>query len=87
MHVMKYAKTEFKVNVPEEQIMQELESNEIAFSARSVKEIVEDALDHPVGAGMLNTVISPGDTVAVIVSDVTRRWQSPETYTRCLLNA
>jgi nickel-dependent lactate racemase len=82
---MKYAKTEFKVNVPEEQIMQELESNEIAFPARNVKEIVEDALDHPVGAGMLDTVLSPGDTVAVIVSDVTRRWQSPETYLPVLI--
>ena len=45
MHTMKYSNIEFDVNIPEEQIACELESNVVELPQRSVKEHIEYALD------------------------------------------
>lgn len=82
---MKFAKTAFAVRLPESRVKEVLTSNKLTLPVRTVPEIINDALDHPIGAGTLDTVIHAGDTVAVLISDVTRRWQSPETYLPILI--
>ena len=76
MHSMKYSSIEFEVNIPETQIACELESNVVDLPQRSVKEHIEYALDNPIGAGDISTVVQKGDKVAIIISDVTRKWQA-----------
>lgn len=86
MHKMKYSNVEFEVNIKEEQIACELESNEVELPKRTVKEHIEYALDNPIGAGDLSTVVNEGDTVAVIISDITRKWQAIPTYLPILVD-
>ena len=86
MHTMKYSNIEFDVNIPEEQIACELESNVVELPQRSVKEHIEYALDNPIGAGDISTVVKKGDKVAIIISDVTRKWQAIPTYLPILVD-
>ncbi|MGM9532084.1 lactate racemase domain-containing protein, partial [Intestinibacter sp.] len=86
MHTMKYSNIEFDVNIPEEQIACELESNVVELSQRTVKEHIEYALDNPIGAGDISTVVKKGDKVAIIISDVTRKWQAIPTYLPILVD-
>ncbi len=77
---MKYSNTEFAVHLPEGQIAEVLEANKVNLPERTVPEIIADALDHPIGAGPLSEYVKAGETVCILISDVTRRWQSPSTY-------
>ena len=86
MHTMKYSNIEFDVNIPEEQIACELESNVVELPQRTVKEHIEYALDNPIGAGDISTVVKKGDKVAIIISDVTRKWQAIPTYLPILVD-
>ena len=86
MHTMKYSNIEFEVNIPEKQIACELESNVVDLPQRSVKEHIEDALDNPIGAGDISTVVKKGDKVAIIISDITRKWQAIPTYLPILVD-
>ena len=86
MHFMKYSNIEFEVNIPETQIICELESNVVDIPQKSVEEHIEYALDNPIGAGDISTVVKKGDKVAIIVSDITRKWQSMSTYLPILVD-
>ena len=86
MHTMKYSNIEFEVNIPETQIACELESNVVDLPQRSVKEHIEYALDNPIGAGDISTVVKKGDKVAIIISDITRKWQAIPTYLPILVD-
>ena len=86
MHSMKYSSIEFEVNIPETQIACELESNVVDLPQRSVKEHIEYALDNPIGVGDISTVVQKGDKVAIIISDVTRKWQAIPTYLPILVD-
>ena len=77
---MKFGQEEFAVSLPPELIAAELEPNRVELPRRTPAEHIRWALDHPVDSAPLKEIVKPGETVCVIISDVTRRWQSPETY-------
>lgn len=77
---MHYGKTSFPVTLPEEDIAAELEPNAVELEQKPVSELVRDALAHPIDSKPLKELVKPGESVCIIISDVTRRWQSPETY-------
>ena len=60
MYEMNYGKTVFPVELPQ----------------RTTRERIEYALDHPIGQGGLGEAVKPGDKVCIVISDVTRSWQS-----------
>ena len=62
------------------QVVSEVHANTMDFPKRTVREHIEYALDHPIGAGPIEEVVRAGDKVCIIISDVTRRWQQPSTY-------
>ncbi len=80
MEKMKYSDTEFAVSLDPKQILTEVHANQVDFPKRTVREHIEYALDHPIGAGPIEEAVQPGDKVCIIISDVTRRWQQPSTY-------
>lgn len=80
MESMKYSDTAFEVSLDPRQVVAEVHANTVALPRRTVREHIEYALDHPIGAGPIENVVRPGDKVCIIISDVTRRWQQPSMY-------
>ena len=83
-HVLHYGETSFPVELPERKIGFVVEPRG-GFPSRSIADAVEEALDHPIGTGPLETVVHPGETVCVVISDGTRAWQKPAEVLRALL--
>ncbi len=77
---MHYGKTSFPVTLAPEEIAAELEPNAVELEQKTVPELVRDALAHPIDSKPLKELVKPGESVCIIISDVTRRWQSPEIY-------
>lgn len=59
------------VNVPEEQLLGVLTANEMAH-ARTGSEAVAYALENPIGAPKLRTLVRPGQKITIIASDISR---------------
>ena len=74
MESMKYSDTAFAVSLDPRQVVAEVHANSVDLPRRTVREHIEYALDHPIGAGPIENVVRPGDKVCIIISDVTRRW-------------
>ena len=77
---MKCGEAEFEVRLPQELIAAELEPNRLDLPRRTPAEHIRWALDHPIDSAPLKELVKPGEKVCLVISDVTRRWQSPETY-------
>ena len=77
---MKFGDGAFEVHLPPELIAAELKLNPVELPRRTTAEHIRWALDHPIDSAPLKQLVRPGETVCMIISDVTRRWQSPETY-------
>ena len=82
---MKFGQQSFEVKLPPQQIAAELEPNRVELPQRTPAEHIRWALDHPIDSKPLKELVKPGETVCIIISDVTRRWQSPETYIPVLI--
>lgn len=80
METMKYSDTEFNVDLDPQQVVAEVHANTVELPQRTVREHIEYALDHPIGAGPIEEAVQAGDKVCILISDVTRRWQQPSTY-------
>ena len=63
---------------PDEDIVQVIEPAAVEIPDTAEREKVEYALDHPIGTGRLEEIISPDDTVCLLVPDTTRQWGRPE---------
>lgn len=77
---MKCGEQEFEVHLPPKLIAAELEPNQLDLPRRTPAEHIRWALDHPIDSAPLKELVKPGEKVCLVISDVTRRWQSPETY-------
>lgn len=80
MERMKYSDTEFDVSLDPRQVVAEVHANAVKLPKRTVREHIEYALDHPIGAGPIEEAVKPGDKVCIVISDTTRRWQQPSAY-------
>ena len=85
MAPMKYSDTAFSVSLDPGQILAEVHANTVDLPKRTVREHIEYALDHPIGAGPLEETFRPGDKVCIVISDITRRWQQPSAYLPVLM--
>lgn len=76
---LKYGAGEFQLRLEEKNILQVIESNPVAFD-QTETEMVQSALEHPVGSARLCELVHAGETVCVVIPDVTRAWQKPGLY-------
>jgi len=67
------------VSVPEENLLG-LIAKEVSPSKMTEDEVVLEALAHPIGSPMLRELVKPGNTVCIVISDVTRAWQRMSIY-------
>lgn len=76
---MKYGTEIIDVSVPEENLLGVIESNGIKES-RTEDEVILDALAHPIASDRLRDMVTPGEKVCIIISDITRAWQRMSRY-------
>jgi nickel-dependent lactate racemase len=67
------------VSVPEENFLGLL-VKEIPQSSMTEDEVVLEALAHPIGTPRLKELVQPGNTICIVISDVTRAWQRMSVY-------
>ena len=60
-----------KVEIPDKNIIEILKPNEVEVGLTGMAE-VERALQQPIGSPKLSEIVKPGETVAIITSDITR---------------
>ncbi len=77
---MKYGKGEEIFEFPDENILKIIEQNKEEKIESSAEEIVRAALDNPIGTAKLREIVKKGESVAVLIPDITRAWQSPEIF-------
>ena len=49
-------------------------------SSMTEDEVILEALAHPIGSPRLREIVKPGNTVCIVISDVTRAWQRMSVY-------
>ncbi|MCP4602106.1 MAG: nickel-dependent lactate racemase [Proteobacteria bacterium] len=76
---MKFGTGTVDVSVPEENLIGVIEK-EVPTAAETEEEVILKALANPIGTPGLGEIVKPGQTVAIIVSDITRLWQRMFVY-------
>ena len=76
---MKYGSTKFTASVKEENLLGVIDGNEFKIS-KSEEEIILDALHNPIGSPRLKELVHQGETVCVVIPDVTRTWQQTDKF-------
>ncbi|MCY6371041.1 nickel-dependent lactate racemase [Clostridium ganghwense] len=71
---MKYGKIKMNVPVKEENLLREIEGNPFEVT-KTVDEIITDALHNPIGSSRLKDIVKEGETVCLVIPDITRGWQ------------
>ncbi len=66
------------VSVPEENLLGII-LKDVPASAPE-EQVIQEALAHPIGTPRLREIVKPGETVCVVVSDITRAWQRMSVY-------
>jgi nickel-dependent lactate racemase len=62
------------VSVPEENLLGVIRK-ETPASSKTEEEVILEALANPIGTRKLREIVKPGETVCIVVSDITRAWQ------------
>lgn len=76
---MKYGKEILNLQLPEENLLQVIEPNPFT-KAGTEEEIIKAALNKPIASARLKELVKPGETVCIVISDVTRAWQKTNVY-------
>lgn len=79
-YCMKYGKDKIEFEFPKENVLAVIEPNKIDIPDIPQVEIVRKALENPIASAKLSEIVKEGDTVCVVVPDITRVWQSPHIY-------
>jgi len=76
---MKYGQGVIKAFIEEKNLLKVIESN--AFKKdKTEDEIISEALYNPIDSNRLKDIVHKGETVCIIISDVTRSWQKPHKF-------
>lgn len=76
---MKYGKGEVNIHTDADNFYELIESKGIT-DKRTEKEVILEALENPIGSRRLRDIVKPGETVCIIISDITRAWQKMDHY-------
>ena len=74
----KYGDGHMDFSYPDEDIVGVIEPAKVDIPDMPESEKIEYAIDHPIGTGRLEEIISADDTVCMLVPDTTRQWGRPE---------
>jgi nickel-dependent lactate racemase len=71
---LRYGKGNISFEIPQTQLAAVVTGRDVK-ALDDLSDAYLDALDHPIDSAPLRYMLKPGETVAVIVSDITRTWQ------------
>lgn len=77
---MKFGKEKIEFEFKEENVLDIIKPNKVEITDLSQNEIVKKAIENPIESARLSEIVKEGDTVCVVVPDLTRAWQSPHIY-------
>ena len=80
-----YGNTFMELELPEERIIHEVEGRK-SPALEDVPAAVRTALHSPIGTPPLKEVVKPGETVAIVVSDITRAWVKANQFLPTILD-
>lgn len=66
-----FGSTPQEVNIPDNLVMDILESNDLEIDLTGVDE-VKRSLENPIGSARLKNIVKPGEKIVIITSDITR---------------
>ena len=66
-----YGKENLELSIPDRHFLQTLLPNEVQTDLVGTEEVIR-ALEHPIGTERLKDLVSPGQKVAIVTSDITR---------------
>ena len=64
--------------VPDENVLGVLQQNELALPEKTARELVAEAIAHPIGCPPLREIVHRGEKIAIVTSDITRPLPSYE---------
>lgn len=76
---LKYGNEEMILKIDEKNILQVIESNPVTFDKTEI-EIIQEALENPIGSARLANLVQPGERVCIVIPDITRAWQRSDLY-------
>ena len=80
-----YGDGEVIAHLPEKQVINVVDGKPVA-ALTDVEAAVKEALHHPIGSAPLRDVVQKGDKVAIIASDITRKWVRHDLFLPTLLS-
>lgn len=82
-----YGQKSLLLNLDASEILTEVTANRPAIPPVSQAQAVRSALESPIASPRLGEILRPGETVCLIVPDITRLWESTPVSTPLLLEA
>lgn len=76
---MKYGNGEVNIQIDENNFLGYVQSQGVV-EEKPEADVILEALDNPIGSRRLRKLVKPGETVCIIISDITRAWQKPDLY-------
>lgn len=76
---LKYGDSVMSAEIEEKSVLQVIESSSISVSKQE-DELIQEALEHPIGSARLKELVHAGETVCVVIPDSTRLWQKSDKY-------
>ena len=85
LYKIPYGKSEQTVELPEGHVAQVL-LPPVTGKTQSIEALMAEALASPIGTPTLDKMITAGDTVVIVVSDITRTWARFDLFVPILVN-
>lgn len=76
---MKYGQGTMKAYFEEKNLLEIIESN-VFRQDKTEDEIISEALYNPIDSERLKDIVNEGETVCIVISDITRSWQKPHKF-------
>lgn len=80
-----YGNRTLSMTLPEKQILNIVEGAEYP-ALENIETAVIEAIEHPINSKPLKEIIQPGETVCIVVSDITRAWIRYDAFLPTLVN-
>lgn len=76
---MKYGDLKLEIDVDEKNVIGVIRSNKFG-TTKSEEEVIKEAIENPIDSARLKELVHEGETVCIVVPDVTRAWQRTDKY-------